>query len=222
MEFAFDPFLRDQFVEPGRGSRTGAGCGCDITEFESAIGQSGEQSLEIGGLFAALAALTYTSLISSGDPTQGTTYTLIAVTALVLGGASLAGGRGGVMGSLLGAVNIYLITYVLATFNFGPVQSFVTDLAYGAILVLSLLLTVVLPHVRGVVRSISPLLDAGSVGANRIATAECSRGITRVNRMPLHRVHGIGLRRGCGIGTRPSVNAHTVHAFIARSSPPRS
>lgn len=112
----------------------------------------------ISGLFAGLAALTYTSLISSGDPTQGTTYTLIAVTALVLGGASLAGGRGGVMGSLLGAVNIYLITYVLATFNFGAVQSFVTDLAYGTILVLSLLLTVVLPHMRGVVRSISPLL----------------------------------------------------------------
>jgi ribose transport system permease protein len=112
----------------------------------------------ISGLFAGLAALTFTSLISSGDPTQGTTYTLIAVTALVLGGASLAGGRGGVMGSLLGAVNIYLITYVLATFNFGAVQSFVTDLAYGTILVLSLLLTVVLPHIRGIVRSISPLL----------------------------------------------------------------
>ena len=31
--------------------------------------------------------------IGSGDPSQGTTYTLIAVTALVLGGASLAGGR---------------------------------------------------------------------------------------------------------------------------------
>jgi ribose transport system permease protein len=112
----------------------------------------------ISGLFAGLAALTYTSLISSGDPTQGTTYTLIAVTALVLGGASLAGGRGGVMGSLLGAVNIYLITYVLATFNFGAVQSFVTDLAYGTILVLSLLLTIVLPHIRGAVQSISPLL----------------------------------------------------------------
>ncbi|HMB75993.1 MAG TPA: ABC transporter permease [Kiloniellaceae bacterium] len=112
----------------------------------------------IAGLFAGLAALTYTSLISSGDPTQGTTYTLIAVTALVLGGASLAGGRGGVMGSLLGAVNIYLITYVLATFNFGAVQSFVTDLAYGSILVLSLLLTVVLPHIGRVVHSLSPLL----------------------------------------------------------------
>ena len=40
-----------------------------------------------------LAALAYTALINSGDPTQGTTYTLISVTALVLGGTSLSGGR---------------------------------------------------------------------------------------------------------------------------------
>lgn len=112
----------------------------------------------IAGIFAGLAALTFTSLIASGDPTQGTTYTLIAVTALVLGGANLAGGRGGVIGSLLGAVNLYLITFVLATFSFGKVQSFVTDLSYGVVLVISLLLTVALPHLRGVLRYISPLL----------------------------------------------------------------
>lgn len=112
----------------------------------------------IAGIYAGLAALTYTSLISSGDPTQGTTYTLIAVTALVLGGTSLAGGRGGVMGSLLGALNIYLITAVLATFNFGAVQSFVTDLSYGVVLVISLLLTLVLPYIQSVVRNVSPLL----------------------------------------------------------------
>lgn len=112
----------------------------------------------IAGVFAGLSAITYTALISSGDPSQGTTYTLIAVTALVLGGTSLAGGRGTVIGSLLGAVNLYLITYVLATFNFGAVQSFVTDLAYGAILVISLLLTTALPFFQRHIRNFSPLL----------------------------------------------------------------
>ena len=112
----------------------------------------------ISGLFAGLSAICFTALISSGDPNQGTTYTLIAVTALVLGGASLAGGRGGVVGSLLGAVNIYLITYVLATFSFGAVQSFVTDLSYGVILMLSLLITVALPHLQRRLRNVSPLL----------------------------------------------------------------
>jgi ribose transport system permease protein len=112
----------------------------------------------IAGIFSGLAALSYTALIGSGDPTQGTTYTLIAVTALVLGGTSLAGGRGGVIGSLLGAINLFLIGYVLATFNFGGIQGFVTDLCYGVILVLSLLLTVALPYVQRFTRHLSPFL----------------------------------------------------------------
>lgn len=112
----------------------------------------------IAGVFSGLAAISYTALISSGDPSQGTTYTLIAVTAVVLGGTSLAGGRGTIMGSLFGALNLYLITYVLATFNFGSVQSFVTDLAYGAILVASLLLTIALPFIQKHIKNFSPLL----------------------------------------------------------------
>ncbi|MGV8935907.1 MAG: ABC transporter permease subunit [Allorhizobium sp.] len=112
----------------------------------------------ISGCFAGLAAICFTALISSGDPSQGTTYTLIAVTALVLGGASLGGGRGGVFGSALGALNLYMITYVLSTFNFGAVQSFVTNLAYGVILVVSLLLTLLIPVIQRYIRNFSPLL----------------------------------------------------------------
>jgi ribose transport system permease protein len=112
----------------------------------------------VSGLFAGLAALSYTALISSGDPTQGTTYTLISVTALVLGGTSLAGGRATVFGSLLGALNLFLIGYVLSTFDFGSVQGFVTDLCYGLILVLSLLLTLALPYLQRWLRYVSPLI----------------------------------------------------------------
>ena len=112
----------------------------------------------IGGVYAGLAAITFTSLISSGDPSQGTTYTLMAVTALVLGGANLAGGRGGAFGSLLGALNIYLITYALSTFSFGMVQSFITDMAYGVMLVVSLLISVAVPQIRKYIRGLSPLV----------------------------------------------------------------
>lgn len=112
----------------------------------------------ISGCFAGLAALSYTALIASGDPSQGSTYTLIAVTALVLGGASLGGGRASVFGSLLGALNLYLINLVLSTFSFGAVQSFVTNLAYGTILVISLLLTLIIPFLQRHFRRFSPLL----------------------------------------------------------------
>ena len=110
----------------------------------------------IAGLFVGLGAICYTALISSGDPTQGTTMTLTAVTALVLGGVSLAGGRGGVTGALLGALNLFLIGYVLSTFNFGAVQAFVTQMSYGIILVLSLLLTLLVPIVGRHLSFISP------------------------------------------------------------------
>jgi len=110
----------------------------------------------ISGIFVALAAICYTALIASGDPTQGTVMSLTAVTAVVLGGVSLAGGRGNVLGALLGAVNLFLIGYVLATFNFGSVQSFVTQMCYGLILIVSLLLTLLVPVVGRHISFITP------------------------------------------------------------------
>jgi len=110
----------------------------------------------IAGLFEGLGGLCYTALISSGDPTQGTTLTLTSVTALVLGGASLTGGRGGVTGALLGALNLFLIGYVLSTFDFGGIQAFVTQLFYGLILIASLLFTLLIPLISRHLSFISP------------------------------------------------------------------
>jgi ribose transport system permease protein len=110
----------------------------------------------IAGVFVGLGAICYTALIASGDPTQGTTMSLTAVTAVVLGGVSLSGGRGSVIGALLGAINLFLIGYVLATFNFGAVQAFVTQLFYGLILILSLLLTLLVPIIGRYIYFISP------------------------------------------------------------------
>ena len=110
----------------------------------------------ISGIFAGLAAICYTALIGSGDPTQGTKLTLTAITALVLGGVALSGGRGTITGAFLGALNLFLIGYVLTTFDFGAIQSFVTNLAYGVILVLSLLLTLLVPVVGRHISFITP------------------------------------------------------------------
>jgi ribose transport system permease protein len=110
----------------------------------------------IAGVFVGLGAICYTALIASGDPTQGTTMSLAAVTAVVLGGVSLAGGRGTVTGALIGATNLFLIGYVLATFQFGPVQGFVTQLLYGLTLIASLLLTMLVPIVGRYISFISP------------------------------------------------------------------
>ena len=55
-------------------------------------------------LFAAAGAVVIMGLIGLGDPAQGTTYTLQSITAVVLGGTSLLGGRGSFIGSLLGSI----------------------------------------------------------------------------------------------------------------------
>ena len=55
-------------------------------------------------LFAAIGAIIIMGLIGLGDPAQGSSYTLQSITAVVLGGTSLLGGRGSFLGSLLGSV----------------------------------------------------------------------------------------------------------------------
>jgi ribose transport system ATP-binding protein len=55
-------------------------------------------------LFAGVGAIIFMGLIGIGDPAQGTSYTLQSITAVVLGGTSLLGGRGSFIGTLLGSV----------------------------------------------------------------------------------------------------------------------
>ena len=112
----------------------------------------------IAGIFAALSAICFTAIVGSGDPLQGTKYTLLGITALVLGGASLVGGRGGAFGAILGALNLYLINYILVTFRFERLQSFVSDLSYGAVLVIALLVSLILPYVTRVTKGLSVMV----------------------------------------------------------------
>ena len=65
------------------------------------------------GVFAALAGLLITARIGSGDPQAGTAFTLSAVTAVVVGGASVFGGRGTAIGTLLGAIVVGIMQNAL-------------------------------------------------------------------------------------------------------------
>lgn len=53
-------------------------------------------------LFTFLGALVLLSQLGIGDPAQGVSYTLSSITAVVIGGTSLLGGRGSFVGTLLG------------------------------------------------------------------------------------------------------------------------
>ena len=62
----------------------------------------------ITGLFSALGGLSLTATTGIGTPVPGP-YTLLSVAAIVLGGVSLAGGRGGIFGPIVAVVILQLI-----------------------------------------------------------------------------------------------------------------
>ncbi|MGH2901605.1 MAG: ABC transporter permease, partial [Solirubrobacteraceae bacterium] len=69
----------------------------------------------LSSLFTVLGAVILMGQIGVGDPAQGVGYTMSSITAVVLGGTSLRGGRGSFVGTLLGAV---LITQMLNATTF--------------------------------------------------------------------------------------------------------
>ena len=87
------------------------------------------------GLFASVAGLLLTALIGSADPNVGGGFTLLSISAVALGGVSLAGGRGGLLAAVVGAADIFLLQSALTYFN---VSTFVLQIAYGLILVASI------------------------------------------------------------------------------------
>lgn len=67
----------------------------------------------VSGFLSALAGLIVTSRLSSAQPTAGVSYELDAIAAVVVGGTSLMGGKGRVMGTLIGALIIGFLNNAL-------------------------------------------------------------------------------------------------------------
>jgi ribose transport system permease protein len=83
------------------------------------------------GLFAALAGLSLTASTGVGTPVPGP-YTLQSVAAVVLGGVSLAGGRGGVFGPIVAVVILRLVRTDMTFLN---VDTNLATVAEGFILI---------------------------------------------------------------------------------------
>lgn len=91
----------------------------------------------ISGLFASLAGIILTSRLNSAQPTAGTSYELDAIAAVVLGGTSLSGGKGWIVGTLIGAMIIGVLNNGLNLLN---VSSFYQLVAKGAVILIAVLL----------------------------------------------------------------------------------
>ncbi|HEN7107566.1 TPA: ribose ABC transporter permease [Streptococcus agalactiae] len=91
----------------------------------------------ISGIMASISGLIITSRLSSAQPTAGASYEMDAIAAVVLGGTSLSGGKGRIIGTLIGALIIGVLNNGL---NIIGVSAFWQQVVKGIVILMAVLL----------------------------------------------------------------------------------
>jgi len=94
----------------------------------------------ISGLLAGLTALIFVSRLTVGEPTAGTGLELEAIAISVIGGASLFGGIGGVVGTTVGACILAVLANMMNLIGISP---FTQQIVKGAIIIIAVSFEVV-------------------------------------------------------------------------------
>lgn len=93
----------------------------------------------LSSICVALAGVVYLARLTAAQPTAGESYEMEAIAAAVVGGTSQAGGEGGILGSLIGAVIIAIIRNGLVMIGVG---NYFTKIVVGLIIVLAVAIDV--------------------------------------------------------------------------------
>jgi ribose/xylose/arabinose/galactoside ABC-type transport system permease subunit len=88
----------------------------------------------LSGALAGIAGLVLMGRLNAADPSEGLLYELTAITAAIIGGTNLFGGRGTIVGTVIGALIMGVIQNGL---NLLAVQSFYQQVAIGAVLIVA-------------------------------------------------------------------------------------
>ncbi len=91
----------------------------------------------ISGILASVAAMILVGRLGAAEPTMGTLWELDAIAASAIGGASLMGGRGSIVGTLIGCIILGALRNGLTLMN---VQAFYQLLATGIIIIVAMLI----------------------------------------------------------------------------------
>lgn len=86
----------------------------------------------LSGLMAGIAGLVFTARVNTGDPTAGMNYELAAITAAIIGGTNLFGGRGSILGTMIGALVMGALQNGLTLMS---MQAYYQQMAIGGVLV---------------------------------------------------------------------------------------
>lgn len=100
----------------------------------------------ITGALVGLASFLWISMNASSDPaTTGVSYEMYAIAAVVLGGISMAGGKGKCLGILFGALSYTVIDKIIIALK---MDSLINDAVKGIILIIVILIQVAGPQIR--------------------------------------------------------------------------
>jgi len=97
------------------------------------------------GMFSGLAAIILTARLNSAQPIAGIMYELDAIAATVIGGTSLMGGEGRIIGTLIGALIMGVLRNGL---NILGVSSFIQQIVIGSVIIIAVLVDMALKKQR--------------------------------------------------------------------------
>lgn len=116
----------------------------------------------IAGVLAAIAGFILTARLGTAQPTAGKGLELTAIAAVIIGGTSLTGGRGAVVGTVIGALLLGTIDNGLNLLNVSP---FLQDVVKGAVILFAVFVDRNTGPIRSIVASVRRLSPRTSADA---------------------------------------------------------
>lgn len=114
----------------GGSQASAVACGINVTRVKVLV-------FVIAGILAAIGGIYLNALISSGDPLCGTNYTQRSIVAAALGGVSLSGGKGNIIGCIAGGLILIIINNIL---NLMGITSWYQYIIQACLLVLAVVI----------------------------------------------------------------------------------
>lgn len=104
----------------------------------------------ITGLLCGLGAFLWLAMNGSVDPaTLGKSYEMYAIAAVVIGGISMSGGKGKLLGAMFGAMSYTIIDKIIASLGF---DALINDTIKGAILLVAVFVQLIIPMLKARVK----------------------------------------------------------------------
>lgn len=110
----------------------------DVARFSGiSVGRIRTMAFVIQGICVAIAAICYVPRLGAATPTTGLLWELQVITAVVIGGTALRGGKGRIWGTIAGAVILEMIANLMVLSNF--ISEYLVAAVQGVIIIIAML-----------------------------------------------------------------------------------